>query len=70
MCELCAAGAQGVRAADCKNLSESPEGDFDSLRGCHYGSLSIHFWEAMLLRMSALRSLASASWRSTLEAFS
>jgi len=26
--ELCANGAQGVRAADCKNLAESPEGDF------------------------------------------
>ena len=28
VCELCAMGAQGVRAADCKNLAESPEGDF------------------------------------------
>jgi len=31
--ELCAVGAQGVRAADCKNLAESPEGDFRHAEG-------------------------------------
>ena len=28
VCELCAAGAQGVRAADCRKLAEKPEGVF------------------------------------------
>ena len=28
VCELCANGAQGVRAADCKKPSKSPKGDF------------------------------------------
>ena len=28
LCELCAYGAQGVRAADCKKLAESPEGGY------------------------------------------
>jgi len=33
VCELCANGAQGVRAADCKKLAESPEGDFRHTEG-------------------------------------
>ena len=28
VCELCAKGAHGVRAADCKKLAEKPEGVF------------------------------------------
>ena len=42
VCELCVSGKQGVRAADCKSLSEKPEGVFDSLKvpalmGWHFG---------------------------------
>ena len=30
VCELCAMGAQGVRAADCKKLAENPEWGFST----------------------------------------
>jgi len=41
VCELCAFGAQGVRAGDCKNLAESPEGDFRHAKSRPMGGFSV-----------------------------